>query len=172
MRIGPVPAPSGRMLLEIVVTGHPRVQGNHIPAKRSDGTLFLREKNSVALDEWRAAVVQAAKIARMNAGYPATFSFPVRTLYVFAIHWAKNTNYTEPTARLHGDTEKLERAVNDCMTTAKVWEDDGLVVDHRAIKAFTGTPRACGQNKPGVIIRIWEAGHQSTQLEIGDGIWQ
>lgn len=148
---------SGPPVLQFRVAGLPRTQGSHRPmmTRHKDPEkrrAILVQQNSDAHEKWRATVQEIAEKARRRAGLP-TITAPVKVLFLFSIHRGASSKYERPTAKNHGDVSKLARAVEDALTDAKVWEDDGLICYELIVKDFPG-PRVA-QTSPGVIVRIW-----------------
>lgn len=112
--------------LTVSVDGRPAPQGS----KKSGAHGQMREA-SAYLPAWRAAVKKAVYIAYHALGVDPDdlplLRGPVAVSITFRLDPSRRVD-CEP------DGDKLERATWDALTSARVWEDDGRVVDWRGIK--------------------------------------
>lgn len=149
--------------LEFSVTGVPGAQGS----KRHVGRGVMVE-SSKKVKPWRRAVVLAGlkAIEDWEREYGCTwepFDGPVTVgaRFMFARpkhHYGtgRNADVLRPNAphlvisRAAGDIDKLLRSTFDALTTAKVWNDDGLAAQLGGVSKAYGT-------WPGAYITITEA---------------
>lgn len=126
----------------IRVYGIPIPQGSKVANFHAPG---VRDSNDKKLRPWRKTVrTQAEDTCR----YHDTITGPVRVWVRFTFtrppsHYrtGRNAHLLREAAplfpgRLHGDVDKLVRAIFDALTDAKVWSDDTQVVDVRARKFY------------------------------------
>lgn len=142
-------------LLRLEVPGFPRPQGSKKAfVNKKTGKAQMGESSGENLATWRADITVLATRAR-----PAQIiTGPVQTVIEFRFprsksHYGTGRNslvlkatapaYPVSVGR-HGDLEKLERAVNDALTAAGVWDDDILVVDSHTTKVFATDARDVG----------------------------
>jgi Holliday junction resolvase RusA-like endonuclease len=145
--------------LAIRVHGTPIPQGSKVANFHAPG---VRDSNDKKLRPWRKTVrAQAEDQAR----YHHTITGPVKVWVRFtftrpASHYrtGRNAHLIKDAAppfpgRLHGDLDKLVRAIFDALTDAHVWADDTQVVDMRARKFYAGEDEYA-LDRPGVDIVI------------------
>lgn len=129
------------------VAGVPITQGSK--NKSRAGHIF--DDNAKTLKPWRRTLKESAEAAVGPGWQPLIGPLRVELLFAFprpASHPKKRRTW--PTH--HKDADKLARACLDALTDAKIWRDDGQVVDLRAVKDWCGP--AVEQNTPGVVISI------------------
>lgn len=127
-----------------------RVHGTPIPQGSKTANSFgrgVRDANAATLKPWRDHVRTLAEDATR---YHDTITGPVRVWVRFtfdrpASHYRTGRNAhilkdTAPRFPGHscGDVDKLQRAIFDALTDAKVWADDTQIVDVRARKFYAG----------------------------------
>ena len=141
-------------LISFFVAGHPQTQGSKIVVHRWGPMIGgrptcrvgMREARGARLVEWRALIATAAAAAmdgRTKLSGPAevnlTFFFERPTSHTRA---QRSTRYVA--AKSKDDVDKLARAVNDALTMAAVWEDDGQVAVIHAYKLYAGVGQRAG----------------------------
>lgn len=128
----------------IRVYGIPIPQGSKVANFHAPG---VRDSNDKKLRPWRKTVrAQAEDVTR----YHDPLTGPVRVWVRFTFtrppshyrtgrnaHLLRDASPTYP-GRVHGDIDKLTRAIFDALTDAGVWKDDTQVVDVRARKVYAG----------------------------------
>lgn len=131
----------------VVVSGVPIPQGSKtVVPGRKGRRAYLRDSNGKTLKPWRKRVRAAAEDATR---YIDTVAGPVQVWVRFTFdrpashyrtgrnaHLLRNGAPAWPTSK--NDVDKLQRAIFDALTDAKVWVDDGQVVDVRARKFWAG----------------------------------
>lgn len=133
---------AGRTAIRIY--GTPIPQGSKTPVTRK-GRPALIDANAATLAPWREHVRAEAADA---CTYHDTITGPVRVWVRFTFdrppshyrtgrnaHLLKDTSPRFP-GRSCGDVDKLQRAIFDALTDARVWADDTQVVDVRARKFY------------------------------------
>lgn len=142
--------------IEFVVYGRPAPQGSKkaVGNDRQGRAILVESSKHVA--PWRSLVHHAAVQAREGV----TLTGPVVVRMVFTLPKPKSAPKTKRT-RPSGmpDLSKLCRAVEDALTNAAVWEDDGRVVEYqRLAKVYPGEDHAHQEalDAPGVRIAVWE----------------
>ena len=146
--------------LTIIAHGTPIPQGSK-GARVIKGRAQLFDTNAAKLIPWRQAVHDAA-LDRTR--YHDQITGPVRAWLRFTFnrpgshyrtgrnaHLLRDDAPLFPIAPAYGDGDKLTRAVFDSLTTAGVWTDDRLCVDHRARKFYAGEDELA-LPQPGVVI--------------------
>lgn len=132
--------------LEFVVHGDPKPQGS----KRAyvvAGRAVVVDDNKKALRDWRADVVAAACDALSDAGWPMIPpEGPFGVHLTFRLRRPKSSKREWPSVR--PDAGKLSRAVEDAMTAAGVYRDDGQIVRLVVDKEYG--------DKPGVHVCVWD----------------
>lgn len=156
--------------LTITVVGKPAAQGSKAyKGHRTDRATGRRKpilvEQSKNVTPWRNRVTQAAAQALIDdytdrhdespRGRPAPLAGPIRIDVVFTMHKplsAPKRRRTYPA--VSPDLDKIQRATFDALTDAKVWEDDGRVIQVTAIKTYPGGhPDALDQ--PGAVIHLY-----------------
>lgn len=156
--------------LTVTVTGTPAAQGSkaykgHRTNKTTGKRTPVLVEQSRRVTPWRNRVSQAAANALVvkhalryggrPVGRPGPLRGPIRVDVVFTMHkpvGAPKRRRTYPA--VSPDLDKIQRATFDALTDAKVWEDDGRVIQVTAIKAYPGEhPDALAV--PGARIRIY-----------------
>jgi len=128
------------MSIEFFVAGVPQPQGSSSGFLRG-GKVVVTSANP-RLKAWRAAVAQVAA-GRVQSPIDG----PCMTEMWFYLprpksHYGtgRNAGKLVPSAPAHHttkpDADKLERAVNDSLTTAGIWTDDCVVTDTARYKAY------------------------------------
>ena len=148
--------------IAIRVHGTPVPQGSKT-ASVIKGRAILRDANATNLKAWRTTVRTAAED---QCRYHDTIALPCRVWVRFTFtrpashyrtgrnsHLLKDTAPRFPIGRGHGDIDKLQRAVFDALSDAKVWVDDSYAVDVRARKVYAGEDELA-LDRPGVDIII------------------
>lgn len=130
--------------IAIRVHGLPIPQGSKVANRHGGG---VRDANATRLHAWRLDVTAAAID---QARYTEPLTGPVRAWLRFTFtrppsHYGtgRNEHILKPSAPAYpghgcGDIDKLQRAVFDALTVAKVYADDTQVVDVRARKFYVG----------------------------------
>lgn len=146
----------GLPLLDVTVPGIPVTEGS---LKHVGGGKMIPD--SAALKPWRDAVIVLAKSGWR--GKPALLG-PVEVHILFALpkpesapeNWRDIPEEMYPIRRGKGsgDTDKLERAIGDALTKAKVYRDDVQIIDLVGRKRFADGPD-CHLKKPGAHILLW-----------------
>lgn len=103
------------------VPGDPRPQGSKVGVVRPNGSVWVKD-DSPGLEKWRNDVTFLARAAMRGAEW---FSHPVAVELTFCMPRA---------AAQPPDIDKLSRAVLDALTVARVYVDDGQVVQLHATK--------------------------------------
>lgn len=149
--------------IAIRVHGLPIPQGSK-SASVIKGRAVLRDANDKTLKPWRETVRQhAANYVLHHDGLP--LEGPVRAWLRFT--FARPTSHYRSGRNAHllkdgaaafpghscGDIDKLQRAIFDALTDAKVWGDDTQVVDVRARKFYAGEDELA-LDQPGVDIIV------------------
>lgn len=132
------------MLMQVFVRGIPRPQGSMTLArdprtgrefaKYSGPTYEWRQTLHIALREWWGDRVPLAG----PIGVEFTFALPRPKAHISAKGGLKPSAPTWHTGVF--DLDKLCRAVNDGLTHAGVWVDDGHVAQMRAQKVYGDVP--------------------------------
>jgi len=128
------------------------------------GRHVLVANNDRDLADWRERVELRARVASREQAGGEPLTGPVRLDLLFAL--PRPTSVT-PRDRLwpivKPDRDKLERAVCDALTRARLWRDDSQAVDGRTVKTYAGNPDALPW--PGVLVRIQPLIEQPEPLE-------
>lgn len=136
------------------VRGIPIPQGSkiigHRPAKPRCHT-WLRDANAEKLEPWRQLVTEMARIdAELSGWIRMPLEQPVRADLAYTFERPPSHYRSGRNAHLlkagaprfpgnsAGDVDKLQRAIFDALTAARIWADDTQVVDVRARKAYAG----------------------------------
>jgi hypothetical protein len=156
--------------LTITVTGLPAAQGSkaykgHRTNRATGKRTPILVEQSKRVTPWRNRVSQAAANALIAAhvkrygGLPALRPMPLRGAIRVDVVFTMRKPVSAPKRRrtypaVSPDLDKIQRATFDALTDAKVWEDDGRVIQVTAIKAYPGEhPEALSE--PGAIIRLY-----------------
>lgn len=156
--------------LTITVYGLPAAQGSkaykgHRTNKTTGKRLPILVEQSKRVTPWRNRVTQAAataliiKHAQQYGGRPAIRPYPLRGPIRVDVVFTMKKPIRAPKQRrtypsVSPDLDKIQRATFDALTDAKVWEDDGRVIQITATKAYPGEhPEALPE--PGAIIRLY-----------------
>jgi Holliday junction resolvase RusA-like endonuclease len=150
--------------LTFQVIGLPAPQGSKTMLKHNKSGKMVMLESSKAVKPWRAQVKEAAELA-----LPLDWMMITRAVVlwvVFSLPRPKNHYRSGKFAHLlrddappypvtgGNDTDKLERAVMDAITDAKVWADDSLVVSLLGEKVYAGDDRPHALSAPGAWITI------------------
>lgn len=149
-------------MLTIVAAGEPKTQGSKTAGVTKDGRPFLREATSKGQRVWRKIVKEAAEEAIADADWE-TCHFPVEVemRFVFerpASHYTTKGDLSASGRKMELpslDLDKLERAVNDAMTDAGVYDDDKRI---RSLTTYKGYREDFPSDFPidqGVIVTVW-----------------
>jgi Holliday junction resolvase RusA-like endonuclease len=144
----------GRPPLTIVVYGRPAPQGSKSPKGRTRTGRVILVESSKYVRPWRELVHAAAVVAR--AGRPP-LEGPLVARMVFTVAKPKSAPKRRRTyPATIPDLSKLARAVEDALTDAGLWRDDGQVVGYsRLWKSYPNEdPEAL--EAPGVRITVEE----------------
>jgi Holliday junction resolvase RusA-like endonuclease len=147
-------------ILTITVFGEPAAQGSkaykgHRVSRKTGKRVAILVEQSKRVKPWRELVTAAATEAAT-----AVHGLPLRGPLFFDATFTMRRPQRIPADRLgwpsvKPDGDKLLRAVFDGLTDARIWADDGQVVDYAARKVYPGLhPSAL--DRPGAYIRIWE----------------
>ena len=156
--------------LTITVNGLPAAQGSKAyKGHRTDRATGRRKpilvEQSKRVTPWRNRVSQAAAQALIDdytdrhdeppRGLPDPLRGPIRVDVVFTMHKPVNALKRRRTyPAVSPDLDKIQRATFDALTDAKVWEDDGRVIQVTAIKAYPNEhPDALAET--GAVIRLY-----------------
>lgn len=124
------------MILDVFVPGIPRPKGSMNPGQRRNGSLYVYHADST-MKPWTDLITAtvSTKLNTLIGERRPAFEGPVRCTvqFVYADLKSDPTRYWKSTAP---DGDKLERAVWDALTNAKVWEDDARVVDWSGQKLY------------------------------------
>lgn len=139
------------------VEGVPAPQGSKRIGRAGRGPNarpILIDDNDAALKPWRALVAARARKAAGEANV-APLAGPVAVQLRFVLdrpkdNWGtgRNAGTLRPSApvwpAVKPDVDKLARAVLDALTVAKVYGDDGQVVDLHLAKVYAGPDCSAG----------------------------
>lgn len=145
-------------LLTFWCDGVPIPQGSK-KAFVQKGRAIIVDDNSAGLKSWRKAVHEAALRQidrnRQRGTEWETITGPVELHLVFWLPRPRNHYRTgkfshllrpdapaRPAAKI--DLDKLYRAVGDSLTSARVYVDDGLIVQSAQAKHYAERPEQCG----------------------------
>lgn len=155
--------------LTITVTGTPAAQGSkaykgHRTDRATGRRMPVLVEQSKRVKPWRNRVTDAAARALVvkhamrygrPAGQPEPLRGPIRVDVVFTVKKPNNAPKRRRTyPAVSPDLDKIQRATFDALTDAKVWEDDGRVIQVNAVEAYPlEHPGALPE--PGAIIRLY-----------------
>lgn len=146
-------------LVAFVATIRPAPQGSHTPIVSQPGggrgravvdpgtgqvltyggkgkpKVFMKD-SSPGLAAYRKALAFTARAAAARAGLRSPLAEPVATVLTFEFPRPKNGR-AWPDSRATGDVDKLERAVHDALTEARVVDDDCRIVGGLKLCRFT-----------------------------------
>lgn len=116
-----------------------------VPVQQGSKTVFngrAVDANAKTLRPWRRHVTKTARAAASVAGLhePIGKHVPVAIALEFSFERPKSVRRDLPA--VHPDLDKLIRAINDSLTDAGVWNDDGQVTTISARKIYGLTPGA------------------------------
>lgn len=120
------------MVLSVHVEGEPIPQGSK--------TVFngrAVDANAKKLRPWRKQVTRAAAAAAFVAGHSAPLEGALAVSMEFTFVRGKTVRRDLP--HVAPDLDKLVRAVDDSLTNARVWKDDGQVTTISARKIYGPT---------------------------------
>ncbi len=159
-----------RPALTFTVTGTPASQGSkaykgHRTSRTTGKRMPVLVEQSKRVTPWRNRVSQAAANALIAKHYlryggaPTLRPDPLRGAIRIDVVFTMRKPVNAPKRRrtypaVSPDLDKIQRATFDALTDAKIWEDDGRVIQVTAIKAYPGEhPEALPE--PGAIIRLY-----------------
>lgn len=151
-------------IVVLEVLGIPEAQGSMVAfVDKRTGRATMHAQNAARLKRWRKKVRGEAEHAM---AYHDQITGPVKVQLVFAFdrpasHYGTGRNANQlranaprfPDNRASKDVDKLERAVFDALTDAKVWADDSQIVDVRARKLWCGES-VHAPEEPGMRVQI------------------
>lgn len=140
-------------ILTVVVAGLPAAQGS----KRHVGNGRLIEQ-SKAVKPWRKNVRTAAEEAFTGALLGDPLAGPLGVDITFTVRKpvsAPKRRRTWPAVR--PDLDKMLRSTFDALTEARIWGDDGQVVEVSGRKVYP-TEHELALTAPGALIRVWQIG--------------
>ena len=128
----------------------PVSQGNHrVRMGRGGGRAKIYESTK-GHAAWRSTVQQWANLARSRFKIEAS-NRPIKADYHFFLPCTKGTHVPGAYAKTKPDLSKLVRAVEDSISDAGIWVDDGRVV------VSSETKRYCRKGQePGVEVELFE----------------
>lgn len=135
--------------LRLIIFGVPQPQGSHRIARV--GLRFAIVDSNIRLRPWRAMVTGWARSQKD----PGIFEGPVTLDLDFTLARPKSIPKSRRYPDKRPDLSKLFRAVEDSLTVARVWYDDGQVVHSEQWKRYVGDPDAL--DRPGVVITVRSA---------------
>lgn len=124
-----------KVVLDLFVPGRPQQQGSKTPGVAKDGHAYMRESNATALRAWRKAVRTAA-VEAWGGQIPLDEPIYVGITFLFPAIKSERAWMTSAP-----DLDKLERAVLDSLTAAKVYVDDARVCRLNTAKFHHPLPR-------------------------------
>ncbi len=140
----------------VFVSGFPAAQGS----KRHVGNGRLIEQ-SKAVKPWRKNVRAAAEEAVALALRGQPLAGPLEVDITFTVRKptsAPKRRRTWPAVR--PDLDKMLRSTFDALTEARIWGDDGQVIEVSGRKVYPNEhDRAL--SAPGAVIRVWQIGDES-----------
>lgn len=139
-----------RPALVIDVRGERAPKGSKVALGRSKKGKTILKESSDKLPMWYSDIKNATEKAMVDTGgWDEPFDGPVIVTMSFYFYRPKNQRRTGKNSHLLrddaplrpigsvNDLDKLERAVNDALTAAGVWYDDGQVVRIVSDKCYT-----------------------------------
>lgn len=152
----PLRRPVRTLQVAFTVWGEPVPQGSMVALLSATvkGRPMLKASNEKLLKPWRRAVTAAAVAAMRDqpSARRPLLDGPLAVRMVFTFDRPKSVKRLEPCTRPDGD--KLARSCADSLTTARLWADDGRVVEWVIRKVYV----ACDPEslpRPGVRIAVW-----------------
>jgi Holliday junction resolvase RusA-like endonuclease len=150
------------------VSGVAAAQSGSIPVPgqgKALGRTVIVSKGSKGFSGWRRTMQQTFEVAARQHGLQEPMAGPLRTKLVFIAprlkgHPAKAEGRRWPDGWL--DADKLERAVNDSLTKARVIEDDRRICVTFRVKRY-----ALLHEMPGLLVHVWLLGANEL-VEIDD----
>jgi Holliday junction resolvase RusA-like endonuclease len=143
-------------VFSVFVPGNPAAQSGSIPINRETkaGRKFtvVLSKGSKGFTGWRKVMNDRFILEARQRGLNAPLDGPLSTSIVFympRLSDAVMKGRTWPHTSL--DADKLERAVNDSLQTAKVITNDSRICKTHRLKRYATTTET-----PGVLVRIWQ----------------
>lgn len=155
--------PTNQRPITVWIEGKPEPQGSkHARAIKKNGQYTGRvivHESAKGLAAWRATATTTIRAQREHARHQ-TLTGPVRTEITFYLprpksHWGTGANAgtLKPSAPAHPtrkpDLDKLERALNDALSTAEAWGDDAQVIMSHTAKLYEHPDQS-----PGVWITV------------------
>jgi crossover junction endodeoxyribonuclease RusA len=120
-------------MLELFIAGTPAPQGSK-NAFRRGSRISLVEANK-NLPAWREQVIK--QLQKLNETNGIMYEGAVYVSAHFYINRPKSNKRTYPTTK--PDTDKLIRAIGDCLTKAMIIQDDSYVIEWSARKSYADT---------------------------------
>jgi Holliday junction resolvase RusA-like endonuclease len=153
-----------------------RIYGTPIPQGSKTANHFgngVRDANAKTLKPWRDHVrLTTEDTIRYHDGLPLTGPVAVWLRFTFArpkshFRTGRNAHLLRDTAPLFpghscGDIDKLQRAIFDALTDAKVWADDTQITDLRRVRKFYAGEDEYALDRPGVDVVIEDLVPQAT----------
>lgn len=136
------------MSLHVVVPGVPQGQGRLTTYGRG----MTVHSNAKVLLPWRALVAAYTRQAMAAAGGTWPLTGPVELSLRFYLPKPRTVSRELPCVRPDGS--HLERAVEDALTTAGVWEDDARVVHTEWWKFYPQAGHRVHMAVPGCVIDV------------------
>lgn len=164
-----VPRPVRALAIAFTAFGEPISQGSKKTFIDRSGNARLIDDNKPGLRVWRREVTKAAKqaMAQQPCARRPLLDGPLAVRLVFTFNRPKSVKRTTPSVR--PDWDKLARAVNDSITDAKLWADDGRGVEATVRKVYVGLdPEALP--RPGVRIAVWSISEAAQPTLDGDAL--
>jgi Holliday junction resolvase RusA-like endonuclease len=146
-------------IVTIRVDGTPAAQGS----KRHIGGGRLVEQ-SKAVKPWRKNVRAAAEAAVVFGMLTDPLSGPLQVDITFTVRKpvsAPKRRRTWPAVR--PDLDKMLRSTFDALTEARVWSDDGQVVEVTGRKVYPDEHESA-LSAPGAVIRVWQISDEASAV--------
>jgi Holliday junction resolvase RusA-like endonuclease len=135
-------------MIEIKVIGRPAPQGSK--NQGANGQLY---ESSKYVMPWREAVIWAAREAMRGR---ERLTGPVFGRFVYTLHRpASRPAHRFPYPDRYPDLSKLQRATEDALTSAGVWEDDSRLVTVTDWRKVYVSSDLMALDVPGALIWLW-----------------
>jgi hypothetical protein len=156
---------SGELLVEFWCGGRPYPKGSYTPivlcvphgdkacavCTLKSGGMRALLSSTEGLVRWQRDMAIAASDAYRRGDWTRLPELgPVRVDADFRYERTASSTTPYPTTRRHGDKDKLERALFDALTKARVYGDDSQVVGGAVEKSW-----AVADQPAGVLCRVW-----------------